>query len=129
MDPSSIERGDGDGSRQGPVPQDRPTGGGDGCRWHAPSRQALPSGIATKRVPCSDFTRINTVRRPAALASFIALRTSAGALTTLPATSRITSPVLKPWAAAAPSGSTLVTTTPWLPEPPTLDAGASERPR
>src|ERR1700675_3103955 len=56
--------------------------------------------MGTQRVPCSDFTRIKTVRLPPVLASFMARLTSAGAFTGLPPTSRITSPALKPCAGA-----------------------------
>ena len=49
-------------------------------------------------------------------------------LTFLPATSRMTSPVLKPCSEASPLGSTSVTTTPSVPLPATCPAGASIRP-
>ena len=48
--------------------------------------------------------------------------------TFLPATSRMTSPVLKPCSEAMPLGSTSVTTTPSEPLPATWPAGASVRP-
>src|SRR6202521_4235141 len=85
--------------------------------------QALPSGTAMKRVPCVDFTRINTDFLPLDCASATALRTSAGEETALPLTSRMTSPVWKR-SPAVPLGSTWVTTTP---SPPFRD-GASDRP-
>src|ERR1700730_8806169 len=84
--------------------------------------QALPSGTATKRVPCVDFTRIKTDFLPLDCASATALRTSAGEETALPLTSRMTSPVWKR-SPAVPLGSTCVTTTP---SPPFRD-GASDR--
>src|SRR5688572_752736 len=68
---------------------------------HSPAaNHARPSGMATNRVPRSDFTRINTLRLPSARASASALRTSAGVVTLLPATSRMTSPGRKPKSAA-----------------------------
>lgn len=79
----------------GPSPGFRVTGGGDDCQRHVPSRHARPTGSATKRVASPDFTRISTVRLPSERASSSALRTSAGFATDLPATSRMTSPVLK----------------------------------
>src|SRR5277367_6793801 len=57
-------------------------------------RSPSPMGTATNRVACPDFTRINTVRLPPACASDTALRTSAGEETSLPLTSRMTSPFL-----------------------------------
>ena len=59
-----------------------------------------PIRNATNFVPSADFTRIRTEFLPSLRASLIALRTSSGAATFLPATSRMMSPVLKPWSAA-----------------------------
>src|SRR5215211_7582351 len=117
------------GRAQGPSPRVRSAGGGDECRRHALSGHARPSGSATNFVASPDFTRISTVRLPPERASLSAVRTSAGLETALPATSRITSPVLKPRSAAGPSGSTAVTTTPLPPLPATEPAGANVRPR
>src|SRR5689334_23932534 len=83
------------------------------------SDQALPSLKATNFVPSPDFTRISTVRLPSRCALPTATRISEGEATLRPATSRLTSPALKPFSAATPSGSTWVTTTPPLPLPAT----------
>src|SRR3954469_364439 len=124
-----------------PIPRVRSDDGGDDCRRDAPNLcirrphssgrddQPRPSGTARNRVFSPDFTRNRMVRLPPERASAKALRTSSGLATRLPATSRITSPVRKPCAAAGPSGSTCVMTTPSLPAPATLPAGASDRPR
>jgi hypothetical protein len=53
-------------------------------------------------------------------------RPSDGLLTALPPTSRMMSLVLMPRSVAGPSGLTSVTTTPWLPFPGTVLAGAIE---
>src|SRR5256714_958190 len=124
-----------------PVARVRSADGGDDCRRDAPNLciprphssgrvdQPRPSGTARNRVFSPDLTRNRIVRLPPERASAKALRTSSGLATRLPAISRITSPVRKPCVAAGPSGSTCVTTTPSLPAPATLPAGASERPR
>src|ERR1700720_4520715 len=82
-------------------------------------RHPRPTGSAMKRVWSPDLTRISTARLPSPRASASALRTSAGFDTGLPATSRMTSPDLKPGLGAGPSGSTEGTTTPSLPGPAT----------
>src|SRR5258708_25660362 len=74
------------------------------------------------------LTRIRTLFLLSVRAASIASRTSPALVTFLPATSRITSPSLKPRSAAALFGSTSVTTTPSLPAPATLLAGATVRP-
>ena len=64
-----------------PVPRVRSAGGGDECRRNGPDllsrarpgrglvhSQARLSGMATNRVPCSDFTRISTLCLPSARA-------------------------------------------------------------
>src|ERR1043166_8828577 len=99
-------------------------------RHHAPLfPYPRPTGSAMKRVWSPDLTRISTARLPSPRASASSLRTSAGLDTGLPATSRMTSPDLKPWLAAGPSGSTEVTTTPSLPAPATPPEGAKVSPR
>src|SRR5262245_25588951 len=69
-------------------------------------------GSATNLIASAVFTRSRTVFLPAVRASLRALRTSAVLATVLPATSRITSPVLMPRSAAGPLGSTPTTVTP-----------------
>src|ERR1700675_760138 len=92
------------------------------------SAQPLASGSATKRDDPPLLTRIRTLFLLSVRAALIASRTSPALVTFLPATSRITSPSLKPRSAAALFGSTSVTTTPSLPAPATLLAGATVRP-
>src|SRR5665647_2577048 len=90
--------------------------------------QPFASGTATKRDDPPVLTRIRTLFLLSEAAALIASRTSPALATLLPATSRITSPSLKPRSAAALFGSTSVTTTPSLPAPATLLAGATVRP-
>src|SRR3979409_452186 len=85
-------------------------------------------GSATKREDPPLLTRIKTLFLLSVRAALIASRTSPALVTLFPATSRITSPSLKPRSAAALFGSISVTTTPSLPAPATLLAGASVRP-
>ena len=85
-------------------------------------------GTATKRDDPPLFTRIRTLFLLSVRAALMASRTSPALATLLPATSRMTSPSLKPRSAAALFGSTSVTTTPSLPAPATLLAGATVRP-
>src|SRR5262245_17311989 len=96
------------------------------CRHDA---HPAPTGIATKCTELADLTRIKTLCLRADTLSDMASRTSEGVLTALPDTSRMTSPVRMPCAAAGPSGFTSVTATPRLPLPGTLSAGARLRPR
>src|SRR5690348_4357694 len=70
-----------------------------------------------KRVASPDFTRISTFERPLLFASASTLRIWRMLPTDLPPTSRMTSPDFRPCSAAAPSGSTLVTTSPLPPAP------------
>src|SRR6185369_7275278 len=90
--------------------------------------QPFASGTATKRDEPLERTLISTLFLLSLRAATIASRTSPGLVTLLPATSRMTSPSLKPRSAAALFGSTSVTTTPSLPAPATLLAGATVRP-
>jgi hypothetical protein len=69
-------------------------------------------GSATNLVPLPDFTRISTVCLPASCRSARSFVTPDGLETTLPATSRMTSPLCMPRSAAGPLGSTAVTATP-----------------
>jgi len=82
--------------------------GASGLRRNAPcSGQVRTIGIATNFVISSDFNRISTVRMPFFWASMMASRTSAGAATFFPPTSRMMSTVLTPCSEASPSGSIL----------------------
>src|SRR5664279_4497140 len=90
--------------------------------------QPFARGTATKRDDPPLLTRIRTLFLLSVRAAFIASRTSPTLVTLFPATSRITSPSLKPRSAAALLGSTSVTTTPSFPAPATLLAGATVRP-
>ena len=90
--------------------------------------QPVATGSATKRVELPDLIRIRTSCLPEDRASDTAWRTSDGLLTALPPTSRMTSPLRMPHSAAGPSGLTSVTTTPCLPFPGTLSAGAMVSP-
>src|SRR5262249_10582936 len=105
-----------------------PTGATDAGGAASNSCQPFPTGGATKRGVAPFFTRTRTLRLPWVRASAITSRTSAGVETDLPATSRITSPVEKPWSAAIPVESTPVTATPSAPAPATRAAGARVRP-
>src|SRR3984885_994560 len=87
--------------------------------------QPFASGCAWNRAPPPLLIRIKTLFLLSARAALIASRTSPALATVFPATSRMTSPSLKPRSAAALFGSTSVTTTPSLPAPATLLAGAT----
>src|SRR3954467_2074258 len=91
-------------------------------------RQPFPSGTATKRDDGPLLTRIRTLFLFSVRAVLITSRTSSAFATVLQATSRITSPSLKPRSAAGLLGAPPVTTTPSLPAPATLLAGAIVRP-
>ena len=80
---------------------------------------------ATKRSPLAVCTRIRTAVLPCCLAESIPDFTSCGVETDLPATSRMTSPLVSPFSAAAPPGSTPTIATPFWPAPSTSPAGAS----
>ena len=69
---------------------------------------------ATNWVWSPDLTLSSTALRPPALASATFFSTSAGVLTSLSPTERMTSPAWRPTSAAWPFGSTSVTTTPVL---------------
>src|ERR1700726_1688147 len=90
--------------------------------------QPFARGTATKRDDPPLLTRIRTLFLLSVRAASMASRTSLTLATLFPATSRITSPSLKPRSAAALCGSTSVTTTPSLPAPATELAGASVKP-
>ena len=100
-----------------------------GAKHSHAANHARLSGMATNRVPRSDFTRISTLRLPSARASASALRTSAGVATVLPATSRMTSPAWKPKSAAGPFGSTSAMTTPGSCRPARATGRAADLPR
>src|SRR5512140_1289230 len=90
--------------------------------------QPFARGTATKREDPPLLTRIRTLFLLSVRAALTASRTSPALETLFPATSRITSPSLNPRSAAALFGSTSVMTTPSLPAPATLLAGATVRP-
>src|SRR5947209_7923303 len=73
------------------------------------ANQPCPRGTATKRDWSPERTRIRTLFFLSERALASASLTSPGVLTGLPATSRMTSPSLKPRSLAAPFGSTPVT--------------------
>src|ERR1700722_16871198 len=66
------------------------------ARW-LPGIQDARVGNVRKRSPSLDFTRTRTDFLPPDLAASMASTTSAGRLTDLPATSRITSPCFRPF--------------------------------
>src|SRR5205807_4457525 len=93
------------------------------------AQEAGLTSIATKWVPSLPLTRKRTALRLSFLASASTALMSAGWFTARPPASRMTSPICRPFCAAKPSGSMSEMTTPWLPAPSTLEAGASASPR